>query len=283
MLGLGLSIERRLYVVKILKDFNFSLYILSQRRIENPKAPPFGKTSARFDNHRREKFLPGPGAYNYRGLADNSVRKSQLESTRKGAFGSTTIRTAPITDPEKKEIPGPGYYKVIDPKNAGGSRYIKPTVQFMSTSDRIALIDPKSGELPGPGSYDVGKSFDRSQGKVLTEYSMKNIAKSKSVPFLTSSKRIGNEINYQPKGPWPGPGEYLPQKSSKPGGKKGLLEAAGERFHSTVNAIPGPGAYDLHTSQSDTVLKGTFNIKLGRVPPSSIARRHINKPIVLKS
>ena len=257
--------------------------LLSLSKIENPKAPPFGKTSARFDNHRREKFLPGPGAYNYRGIADNSIRKSQLESTRKGAFGSTTVRTAPITDSEKKETPGPGSYQVVDPKTLGGSRYTKPTVQFMSTSDRIALIDPKSGELPGPGSYDVGKFADRGQGKVSMEYSTKNNANGKVVPFLTSSKRIGNEINYQPKGPWPGPGEYLPQKSSKPSGKKGILEGASERFHSTVNTIPGPGAYDLHTSQSDTVLKGTFNIKLGKEPSSSITRRHMNKPIVLKS
>ncbi|RDD37214.1 Sperm-tail PG-rich repeat-containing protein 2 [Trichoplax sp. H2] len=251
----------------------------TSNKIENLKAVPFGKTSARFDNHRRQKFLPGPGTYNYPGIADNSLRKSQLESSRKGAFGSTAVRTVPLANPEKKDAPGPGYYQAVDPKTVGGSRYVKPTVQFMSRSDRIVLIDPKSGELPGPGSYDLSKAYDRSQGKVLAEYPSKSIAKSKVTPFLTSSKRISNELNRQPKGPWPGPSDYLPQKLKRPGGKKGIMGTDSDRFHSTVNTAPGPGAYDLYTLQSDTVLKGTFNVKLGKVMPSPLGKRRTNKGI----
>lgn len=44
------------------------------------------------------------------GLAQDSIKKAYLESTRKGGFGSTAQRSLVFHNNE--EVPGPGQYKV---------------------------------------------------------------------------------------------------------------------------------------------------------------------------
>lgn len=59
-------------------------------------------------------FSAGPGAYNIfdYGLAQESIKKAVLESTRKGAFGSSASRSPLFVNKSDMHVPGPGQYKV---------------------------------------------------------------------------------------------------------------------------------------------------------------------------
>lgn len=62
--------------------------------------------------------VAGPGAYNMfgYGVAQESLKKAYLESTRRGAFGTTSNRVMPIVQKHEVSVPGPSHYQVIVPK-----------------------------------------------------------------------------------------------------------------------------------------------------------------------
>lgn len=81
------------------------------KRISGLKRSPFGQTSVRFTPQRDAKHVPGPGAYNITGMGSESMRKAYIESTRRGVFGTTSVRTNAITKKDEMETPGPNHYQ----------------------------------------------------------------------------------------------------------------------------------------------------------------------------
>lgn len=79
--------------------------------------------------------IVGPGAYNSAGIGNNSLRKAYMESTRKGGFGTTSVRTASMTKPNDAEVPGPSHYQV-NPKPFQ-PRYQQPSSTFSSLTNRL--------------------------------------------------------------------------------------------------------------------------------------------------
>ena len=78
----------------------------------------------------------GPGQYSIPGLGQDSMKKAYIESTRRGAFGTTSVRIAPITKKGEPELPGPSHYKVSDHVNK--PRYKQLSSNFASLSNRLA-------------------------------------------------------------------------------------------------------------------------------------------------
>ncbi|KAL2091742.1 hypothetical protein ACEWY4_011540 [Coilia grayii] len=78
------------------------------------KKSGFGLTAMRFVSEKRKPSTPGPGAYNIfdYGLAQESVKKAILESTRKGAFGSSARRSPIFVNKADMYVPGPAEYQV---------------------------------------------------------------------------------------------------------------------------------------------------------------------------
>ena len=56
----------------------------------------------------------GPGHYNIfnTGMAQESLKKAYLESTRNGPFGTTSARIMPILQKHDVALPGPSHYQV---------------------------------------------------------------------------------------------------------------------------------------------------------------------------
>ena len=56
----------------------------------------------------------GPGQYNIFniGMAQESLKKAYLESTRHGPFGTTSARIMPIIQKHEVSLPGPSHYQV---------------------------------------------------------------------------------------------------------------------------------------------------------------------------
>lgn len=232
------------------------------KKIRGLKRSPFGTTALRFQPEPRIKKTPGPGAYNFAGIAQDSLKRAYVESTRRGAFGSTSVRIKPITKNQESSLPGPAQYQVKDKPTY--SRYANNrTANFASQSDRLYAPPPVYRDNPPPGSYEVTRSFDQSQGKKTPAVPRSHTAKRNQGSFLSSSTRFAQPrdvILENPDIKNPGPGTYNPQSQSEV--KLGLMVTRDTRFKNLRNENPGPGSYELSPLLQDTVLKGTFNATL---------------------
>lgn len=79
--------------------------------------------------------ISGPGSYNITGMGSESMRKAYIESTRKGVFGTTSVRINNITKKEAPELPGPNHYQVKE--KPFQSRYAHLSSTFASVTTRL--------------------------------------------------------------------------------------------------------------------------------------------------
>ncbi|PIK59902.1 putative sperm-tail PG-rich repeat-containing protein 2 [Apostichopus japonicus] len=241
------------------------------KKIRGLKRSPFGTTAVRFQpqpEYKKHQYTINvhiwqrPGAYSFSGVAQDSLRRAYVESTRRGAFGSTSVRIKPILKLQESSLPGPAQYQVKDKPTY--SRYANnKTANFASQSDRLLAPPPVIRDNPPPGSYEVTHSFDQSQGKKAPALPRSHHAKRNQGSFLSSSTRFAQPrdiILEKPDVKNPGPGTYNPP--SKTEVKLGLMVTRDTRFKTLKNEDPGPGSYELSPLLQDTVLKGTFNATL---------------------
>ena len=111
------------------------------KKIRGLKRSPFGQTATRFQPQPHIQKTPGPGSYTFSGVAQDSMRKAYIESTRRGAFGSTSVRIKPLTKRQDDSQPGPAHYQVKDRPTF--SRYSgNVTANFASQSNRVHSPPP---------------------------------------------------------------------------------------------------------------------------------------------
>ena len=73
--------------------------------------------------------------YNVNGMGTDSMKKAYIESTRRGAFGTTSVRIQPMSKAQDVEQPGPSHYQ---PKEkVFQTRYQQHTSNFQSMSNRF--------------------------------------------------------------------------------------------------------------------------------------------------
>ncbi|XP_052317066.1 sperm-tail PG-rich repeat-containing protein 2 [Oncorhynchus keta] len=216
---------------------------------------PFGLTAVRFLPDSRKQSTPGPGAYNMfeYGLAQDSIKKAYLESTRKGGFGSTAQRS--LVFHKNEEVPGPGQYKV---EKKTEELYKKQhTAAFKSATERLA-ISLVAKDTPPPSSYNVRESFEKTYGRASFSEPRSEGGRRRQSSFLSAAPRHSSFLSYDPD--FPGPGQYSPDIKSSP--QMALIVSREDRFKGPKNTNPGPGTYELSPAIMDTVLKGTFNVTL---------------------
>lgn len=68
-------------------------------------------------------------------MGSDSMRRAYIESTRKGVFGTTSVRIKPITKKEEVEVPGPAHYQIKE--KPFQNRYQNMTAQFSSVTSRL--------------------------------------------------------------------------------------------------------------------------------------------------
>lgn len=232
------------------------------KRTACAKQSPFGQTSVRFNGDFPRKAQPGPGSYNFQGMSSELIKKAYMESTRRGAFGSTAARKINFTNKDQTEIPGPSDYK---PKEKPFQNiYKKLTSSFASTSRREKI--PVSEEKPGPDTYEVIKSFERSQMNAERAKPRTQSAMRKQTAFLSAASRFApmrDMINEQKDDSEnPGPGSYEIKADDMQ--KSGPIIGKSRRFTATEGDMPGPGSYELSPLVTDTLMKGTFNVTLSK-------------------
>ena len=85
-------------------------------------------------------YFSGPGAYNIVGMGSESMRKAYIESTRKGVFGTTSVRIKPITKKEEQEVPGPAHYQIKE--KPFKTKYPNLSSTFASVTSRVVEPPP---------------------------------------------------------------------------------------------------------------------------------------------
>lgn len=251
----------------------------SMKRVTGLKRSPFGQTSVRFEPKSHIRKTPGPGAYNIVGMGSESMRKAYIESTRKGVFGTTSVRIQPITKKEEQEVPGPAHYQIKE--KPFKTKYPNLSSTFASVTSRVVEPPPTVKELPPPGSYEVSQSFMKSQVKVDRAKARTDEASRKQGSFLTAASRFAparDVVVAQPDLENPGPGAYNAKDTiSKKGG---LMVTKDKRFKELKSDGPGPGAYEFSPIIQDTVLKGTFNATLSNpIAPQMDMSSHVGSSV----
>lgn len=233
----------------------------SLKRVTGMKRSPFGQTSVRFTPKKEAKYTPGPGSYNITGMGSDSMRKAYIESTRRGVFGTTSVRTNNITQKDAPDLPGPNHYQVKE--KPFQSRYHHLSSTFASVTSRLKDDQTVVKEVPPPGSYDVQKSYDRSQIHIERAKPRTEVASRKHGSFLSAASRFAPPRDVViPKADVdnPGPGTYNQTVRERKGN---MIVTKDQRFRDTLKSdVPGPGAYEFSPLIQDTVLKGTFNATL---------------------
>ena len=79
--------------------------------------------------------VTGPGQYCDTGMGADSIRKAYLDSTRRGVFGTTSVRIQPMTKRTEVELPGPAHYQV--PEKVHTPKYQQLSANFASLSTRL--------------------------------------------------------------------------------------------------------------------------------------------------
>ncbi|XP_048761282.2 sperm-tail PG-rich repeat-containing protein 2-like [Ostrea edulis] len=231
------------------------------KRTTGLKRSPFGQTSVRFNPEPHVKKTPGPGAYNLAGMGSDSMRKAYIESTRKGVFGTTSVRVKSITKKDETEVPGPAHYQVKE--KPFQNRYQNLTSTFSSVTARLNETPTIVKEMPPPGSYEVAKSYQLSQLNTEKTKPRTDEAKRKHGSFLSAASRFApprDMVSSNTEADFPGPGAY----ESKEGVTKkgGLIVTKEKRFKEIKSEGPAPGSYEFSPLIQDTILKGTFNATL---------------------
>jgi len=240
------------------------LALESLKKVTGMKRSPFGQTAVRFQPSRKAKSVPGPGHYNIfnTGMAQESLKKAYLESTRSGAFGTTSARIMPIIQKHEVALPGPSHYQ---PKRSEEKYKKQLTSNFASLSDRLgAAASQTVQDNPPPGSYEVAVSHKYSQDKKTTAIPRTKEAFRRNRAFLAGSNRFApprDMVTDEPEKDTPGPGTYDQGSSNKV--KLALMAGRDSRFKNlNKEHVPGPGAYQLSPLLANTLLKGTFNATL---------------------
>ncbi|XP_019408881.1 PREDICTED: sperm-tail PG-rich repeat-containing protein 2 isoform X2 [Crocodylus porosus] len=228
----------------------------SLKKISGMKKIPFGQTAVRFTQDSRLEKTPGPAFYNISNysIERESFKKAFLESTKKGAFGSSAPR--PLLFLEREEAfytPGQIDYQVKESTEELHKQQKQLSV-FLSTTERNPVV---AMEVPPPGSYEVQKSFEKLHGKSQYMPPRTILAKRKQASFLSATPR---EIFLTAGTDVPGPGTYNPVVKSA--SSISLFASREERFKEPKEITPGPGDYELSPLLKDTVLKRTFNTTL---------------------
>lgn len=232
-----------------------SLEIL--KRTTGLKRSPFGQTSVRFQGEHHVKRTPGPGAYSVPDMTSELIRKAHVQSTRKGAFGSTSSRIAPMVRRQEEQMPGPAHYLTADKSK---SKEVPPSSTFVSATGRLHTPPGVVLDNPPPGSYEVVHSYDSTQGRVLYNYAQRsNRNAKKKGAFLSSSNRFHAQRQVMSEEGDPGPGQYDFKEAA---GRGGLMTTRQDRFRPIKSETPGPGSYELSPLQMHTTLRGTFNATL---------------------
>lgn len=258
----------------------------SLKKITGMKRSPFGQTAVRFQPNTKQKAIPGPGQYNIFniGIAQESLKKAYLESTRHGPFGTTSARIMPIIQKHEVSLPGPSHYQ---PKQ-NEERYKKQlTSTFASLTDRLSAPAPQTlQDNPPPGSYEVVNSFKKSQDKKTTSNPRTKDAVKRNRAFVSASNRFAvprDRVIKEPERDNPGPGTY-DQEMAPDKTKLALMVTKDSRFKELrKDEVPGPGAYELSPLIANTLLKGTFNATLHNpiMPIMDGGRANINKQAFL--
>ena len=68
-------------------------------------------------------------------MGSESMRKAYIESTRRGVFGTTSVRTNAIIKKDEMETPGPNHYQVKE--KPFKSRYNQLSSTFASVTSRL--------------------------------------------------------------------------------------------------------------------------------------------------
>ncbi|CAB4000427.1 Hypothetical predicted protein [Paramuricea clavata] len=131
------------------------------RRVKGIKGTPFGQTSIRFYDNKHTKSVPGPGSYNVPDQVSEIIKKNVMTSKKKVAFGTSSVRTAPMTRTHEDSLPGPAHYTNTDKKP---KQDVQLSSTFASLTDRLHSPPPIVKDIPPPGSYEVRKSYDKTQG-----------------------------------------------------------------------------------------------------------------------
>ncbi|KAJ7994335.1 hypothetical protein DPEC_G00264800 [Dallia pectoralis] len=264
------AIKEQAPPIGVYNDPRCALEIL--KKTTGMKRSPFGLTAVRFVPDSRKQSTPGPGAYNLfeYGLAQDSVKKVHLESTRRGGFGSTAQRC--LAFHSKGDIPGPGQYKVEMKTEEPYKK--QPTATFRSGIQRLA-VSQIAKDSPPPSVYNVQESFDKTYGRVSFTEPRSESARKRQRSFLSASQRDASFLCYKPD--TPGPGQYSPVIKSSP--QMALIVSREDRFKGPKNTNPGPGTYELSQALMDTVLKGTFNVTLNNPLRDRALTRRLSCPV----
>ncbi|KAK2845976.1 hypothetical protein Q7C36_010830 [Tachysurus vachellii] len=215
---------------------------------------PFNLTAARFIPENRKNTTPGPGAYNIfdYGLANESLKKAQLDGKRTGGFGSTAKRTTTFIS--KTTEPGPSDYMVEEKREEFYKQ--QPTAVFKSAMERLPA--PLGAvDTPSPSSYNVREAYEKMCGQGGHGEPRTKAAQKRRSCFLSTVPR-NSFFHYDPH--IPGPGHYSPLIMSK--SQFALIGFNEDRFKQSKNTTPGPGAYMLSPTFSDPLLKHSFNVTL---------------------
>ncbi|XP_014675211.1 PREDICTED: sperm-tail PG-rich repeat-containing protein 2-like [Priapulus caudatus] len=222
---------------------------------------PFNQTSLRFCPEHAIRETPGPGTYHHHGMGLQSLHHAYLTRTQGGSFGSTAVRTLPMTTRQQAAVPGPGCY---EPDARPPGNRSKTSYTFASRSKRFRAAKTSANVAPPPGAYESDKAHDRTQCRQRPTRCFADHAS-----FLSSAERftaVPEIVRAQPDVKNPGPGAYELQLGWC--GKSALMVTKTERFKHVVPDLPGPGHYTLPPRLRNTILKGTYNMTLDNpVPP----------------
>ncbi|KAM9143858.1 sperm-tail PG-rich repeat-containing protein 2 [Pangshura tecta] len=227
----------------------------SLNKTSGMKKIPFGQTTVRFTQDSRLEKTPGPAFYNILNysIERENFKKAYLESTKKGAFGSSAPRPLYIFKRGAFCTPGPADYQGKR-STEESHKQRKQLPVFLSSTERTPVV---AMDVPPPGSYEVQKSFEKSHSKSHYMPPRTTLAKRKHASFLSATprKNVPNTDKDVP-----GPGTYNPVVKSA--SSISLFVSRVERFKDVKEITPGPGAYELSPLFKDTVLKRTFNATL---------------------
>ena len=75
--------------------------------------------------------------YSVTGMGADSMKRAYIESTRRGAFGTTSVRIQSMPKPQEAEQPGPSHYQPKEKNAQFQTKYQQHTSNFQSMSNRF--------------------------------------------------------------------------------------------------------------------------------------------------
>ena len=81
----------------------------------------------------------GPGSYNVPDQVSEIIKKNVMTTKKKVPFGSSSVRTAPMTKTHEDLFPGPAHYTNTDKKT---KHDVQPSSTFASLTDRLHSPPP---------------------------------------------------------------------------------------------------------------------------------------------